>query len=127
MTDIENPRSTRFYHGTKADLEPGDLIVAGHASNYGRRKVAAIVYLTATLDAAIWGAELAVGDGPGRIHVVELLGPVEDVPNLTDKKLPATRRARIARGTACVSRGKLRSGRGIRPSSSRPCVIIWSG
>jgi hypothetical protein len=50
--------------------------------------VAAFVYLTATLDAAIWGAELAVGDGPGRIHVVEPLGPIEDDPNLADKKFP---------------------------------------
>jgi hypothetical protein len=78
MTDIENPHSTRFYHGTKADLEPGDLIVAGHASNYGRRKVASIVYLTTTLDAAIWGAEFAVGDGPGRVHEVEPFGPIEE-------------------------------------------------
>ncbi len=56
--------SQRFYHGTKADLEPGDLIQPGYGSNYGTRKRAAWVYLTATLDAAIWGAELAVGEGP---------------------------------------------------------------
>ena len=46
------------------------------------------MYLTATLDAAIWGAELAVGDGPGRIYTVEPSGPIEDDPNLTDKKFP---------------------------------------
>lgn len=46
------------------------------------------MYLTATLDAATWGAELAVGDGPGRIYVVEPTGPMEDDPNLTDKKFP---------------------------------------
>ncbi|MEM5768429.1 MAG: NAD(+)--rifampin ADP-ribosyltransferase, partial [Bacillota bacterium] len=43
-------------------------------------------YLTATLDAATWGAELAVGDEPGRIYRVEPTGPIEDDPNLTDKR-----------------------------------------
>jgi hypothetical protein len=75
-------------HGTKADLRPGDLIEPGRASNYGDRETAAFVYLTATLDAATWGAELAVGDGPGRIYIVEPTGPIEDDPNLTDKKFP---------------------------------------
>ncbi len=75
-------------HGTKADLKPGDLIEAGRSSNYGERKNAAFVYLTGTLDAATWGAELAIGDGPGRIYIVALTGPIEDDPNLTDKKFP---------------------------------------
>ena len=78
----------RYLHGTKADLKPGDVIEAGRASNYGERRSAAFVYLTATLDAATWGAELAIGDGPGRIYVVEPTGPIEDDPNLTDKKFP---------------------------------------
>ncbi len=77
-----------YLHGTKADLKPGDLIEAGRTSNYGERKNAAFVYLTGTLDAATWGAELAVGDGPGRIYIVEPMGPIEDDPNLTDKKFP---------------------------------------
>lgn len=77
-----------YLHGTKADLRPGDLIEPGRASNYGARKNAAFVYLTATLDAATWGAELAVGDGPGRIYVVEPTGPIEDDPNLTNQKFP---------------------------------------
>jgi rifampin ADP-ribosylating transferase len=50
--------------------------------------MAAYVYLTGTLNAAIWGAELAPGEGPGKIYVVEATGPVEDDPNLTDKKYP---------------------------------------
>jgi hypothetical protein len=79
---------TEFYHGTKADLKPGDLIAPGYQSNYGKRKNAAFVYLTATLEAATWGAELAVGDGRGRIYVVQPTGPIEDDPNLTDKKFP---------------------------------------
>ena len=77
-----------FYHGTKADLTAGDLIRPGFASNFGRRAIAAFVYLTETLDAATWGAELALGAGPGRIYIVEPTGPFEDDPNLTDKKFP---------------------------------------
>lgn len=88
MTANDDPNSPRFYHGTKADLKPGDLIAPGYRSNYGTRKQAAFVYLTATLDAATWGAELAQGDGPGRIYIVEPTGPIEDDPNLTDKKFP---------------------------------------
>ncbi|WP_422016281.1 NAD(+)--rifampin ADP-ribosyltransferase [Roseateles sp.] len=77
-----------YYHGTKADLKPGDLIRPGHASNYGQRRQARHVYLTATLDAAIWGAELAMGEGRGRIYIVEPTGEIVDDPNLTDKKFP---------------------------------------
>jgi hypothetical protein len=80
--------SQTYYHGTKADLKVGDLIEPGHASNYGQRKQAAFVYLTATLDAAIWGAELAAGAGPGRIYIVDPTGSIEDDPNLTDKRFP---------------------------------------
>jgi hypothetical protein len=77
-----------YFHGTKANLQPGDLIKAGYNSNYGKRTAAAHVYLSGTLNAAIWGAELAFGDEPGRIYVVEATGPIEDDPNLTDKKYP---------------------------------------
>ena len=77
-----------FYHGTKADLKPGDLLEPGYSSNYGERQKANYVYLTATLDAAVWGAELAEGDGPGRIYLVEPTGAFENDPNLTDKKFP---------------------------------------
>ena len=77
-----------LYHGTKADLKPGDLIEPGYESNYGAKKKAAFVYLTATLDAATWGAELAVGEGRGRVYLVEPTGPIEDDPNLTDKRFP---------------------------------------
>jgi hypothetical protein len=77
-----------YYHGTKADLEIGDLISPGHASNYGDRKPGNFIYLSETLDAATWGAELAVGAGRGRIYVVEPTGPIEDDPNLTNKRFP---------------------------------------
>src|SRR2546429_227180 len=75
-----------LYHGTRADLKPGDLIEPGYNSNYGKRTKAAYVYLTRTLDAATWGAELAVGEGPGRIYIVAPTGPIEDDPDLTNKK-----------------------------------------
>jgi Rifampin ADP-ribosyl transferase len=86
MTAIHTPSAQPFYHGTKSDLKPGDLIGPGFASNYGKRKMAAFVYMSATLEAAIWGAELALGDGLGRIYIVEPAGPFEDDPNLTNTK-----------------------------------------
>jgi len=85
---VDEMSSQIFYHGTKANLKQGDLIAPGFNSNYGKRKMASFVYLTATLDAAIWGAELSMGEGPGRIYIVEPTGPIEDDPNLTDKKFP---------------------------------------
>ena len=85
MSSPANPR--RFYHGTRADLRPGDLIQPGHSSNYTERK-SPWVYFSETLNAAAWGAELAKGDGPGRIYEVEPTGPFMDDPNLTDKRFP---------------------------------------
>jgi hypothetical protein len=77
-----------YFHGTKADLKPGAYIETGLDSNYGQKNKARFVYLTSTLDAAIWGAELASGKGRERIYLVEPTGPIEDDPNLTDKKFP---------------------------------------
>lgn len=88
MAYVEGPTAQTLYYGTKADLQPGDLIGRGYTSNYGKRKQAAWVYLSATLDAATWGAELALGDAPGRIYIVQPTGLIEDDPNLTDKKFP---------------------------------------
>ena len=76
-----------FFHGTKADLRTGDILEPGFRSNYEDR-TARYVYFTGTLDAAVWGAELAAGDGMQRIYVVEPQGEFEDDPNLTDKKFP---------------------------------------
>lgn len=77
-----------FFHGTKAHLKPGDLIVVGHRSNFTEGEALSWVYFSGTLDAAIWGAELAAGTGEERIYIVEPTGPIEDDPNLTDKKFP---------------------------------------
>lgn len=82
------PFAQTYFHGTKADLKTGDWIEAGNHSNYGQRKKANYIFLTATLDAAIWGAELAQGEGRERIYLVEPTGDIEDDPDLTDRKFP---------------------------------------
>jgi rifampin ADP-ribosylating transferase len=93
MSDLKLPYShsdidgRTFYHGTKAELKPGDLLQGGYSSNYTDRR-SPWIYFSETLHAATWGAELAKGDGPGRIYVVEPTGSFMDDPNVTDKKFP---------------------------------------
>ena len=81
-----------FFHGTNATFDPGDLLVAGHLSNYHEGRVANHVYFAALLEPAVWAAELATAfaghDGRGRIYVVEPTGPFEDDPNVTNKRFP---------------------------------------
>jgi rifampin ADP-ribosylating transferase len=77
-----------YLHGTKADLAVGELLVPGRESNFEEGRVMNYVYFTATLDAAVWGAELASGEGRGRVYFVEPTGGFEDDPNLTDKRFP---------------------------------------
>jgi rifampin ADP-ribosylating transferase len=77
-----------YLHGTKADLAVGDLLVPGRESNFEGGRMMNHVYFTATLDAAVWGAELAAGEGRGRVYLVEPSGEFEDDPNVTDKKYP---------------------------------------
>lgn len=88
MTAAATVFSQSFFHGTRANLAPGDTIVVGFRSNFTPEQPLSWVYFSGTLDAAIWGAELATGDGPERIYVVEPTGPFVDDPNLTDKKFP---------------------------------------
>ncbi|MEZ4650989.1 MAG: NAD(+)--rifampin ADP-ribosyltransferase [Candidatus Eisenbacteria bacterium] len=85
MTDQHPNFIQCYFHGTKSNLSVGDLVVPGNDANYGQRK-AKYVYASSNLNVAIWGAEMAVGEGPGRIYVVEPIGPIENDPNLTDKK-----------------------------------------
>jgi len=92
MYAVDVPADQIFYHGTKADLKPGDLLAPGFGSNFAERALKHI-YFSATLEAATWGAELAQGDAPGRIYIVEPTGEFEDDPNLTDKKFPGNRTA----------------------------------
>ncbi len=85
---FEIHESGALLHGTKADLSVGDLLSAGRLSNFEEGRTTNFVYLTETLDAAAWGAELASGDGRGRIYIVKPTGALEDDPNVTDKKFP---------------------------------------
>ncbi|ROR28408.1 rifampin ADP-ribosylating transferase [Curtobacterium sp. JUb34] len=77
-----------FFHGTKADLLPGDLLTAGFRSNYRPEVVMNHVYFTAVSDGAGLAAELAAGDAEPRVYEVAPIGPYEDDPNVTDKKFP---------------------------------------
>lgn len=81
-------KSEIFYHGTRVDLKIGDFLVPGKISNFGQRKPSSWIYFAATLEAAIWGAELSQCEGRERIYIVEPTGPYFDDPNLTDKKFP---------------------------------------
>ncbi|QUP88610.1 NAD(+)--rifampin ADP-ribosyltransferase [Exiguobacterium sp. PFWT01] len=76
-----------FFHGTKAELVVGDLLEVGHMSNH-RHEPLRHLYFTATLDAAKWGAELAKGNGPEQIYIVDPVGNFENDPNLTDQRFP---------------------------------------
>ncbi|MEK6780070.1 MAG: NAD(+)--rifampin ADP-ribosyltransferase [Bacteroidota bacterium] len=106
------PFSQTYFHGTRADLKVGDLIEVGFNSNYGEKKNAKYIFLTATLDAAIWGAELAFGEGQERIYLIEPTGVIEDDPDLTDKKFPGN---------------PTKSYRSIHPFKVVGEVTIWQG
>ncbi|HEX7365999.1 MAG TPA: NAD(+)--rifampin ADP-ribosyltransferase [Pelobium sp.] len=82
------PFAQTYFHGTKANLKLGEFIQAGYSSNFGQQKNAKYIFLSATLDAAIWGAELALGEGEGRIYLVEPTGKIDNDPDLTDRKFP---------------------------------------
>jgi rifampin ADP-ribosylating transferase len=99
-----------FFHGTRADRRPGDLLTPGWRSNYGSRRQANHIYFTATREAASLAAELASGEGPGRVYQVEPLGMIEDDPNVTDKRSPGTRPAPTARPRRCGSSRRSRAG-----------------
>lgn len=77
-----------FFHGTKADLQVGDLLTAGFRSNYRPEIVMNHIYFTALRDGAGLSAELAAGDGAPRVYRVEPTGAFENDPNVTDKKFP---------------------------------------
>ena len=77
-----------FYHGTKADLQVGDLLTAGSRSNYNPEVVMNHIYFTALVNGAGLAAALAKGDGRERVYIVEPTGSFENDPNVTDKKFP---------------------------------------
>jgi rifampin ADP-ribosylating transferase len=77
-----------FYHGTKADLQIGDLLTAGFKSNYKPEITMNHIYFTALVNGAGLAAEIAKGGGHARVYVVEPTGDFENDPNVTDKKFP---------------------------------------
>jgi len=82
------PFEQTYFHGTRSDLKVGAYIEVGYNANYDQTKKAKYIFLSATLDAAIWAAELAYGEGRERIYLVEPTGPIEDDPDLTNRKFP---------------------------------------
>jgi rifampin ADP-ribosylating transferase len=77
-----------FYHGTKADLQVGDLLTAGYGSNYKSELTMNHIYFTAVANGAGLAAALAKGEGRERVYIVEPTGSFENDPNVTDKKFP---------------------------------------
>ena len=108
----------RFYLGTKADLKPGDLVEPGGSPDDGNPETTSFVYLTSAFDAAAWEAELAPGEGPGRIYMVEPTGAIMDDPDLEGQEDRRVRRSHTAPGTRCGSRASARIRTGTRGSST---------
>ncbi len=77
-----------FYHGTKADLQVGDLLTAWGSSNYKPELKMNHIYFTALVNGAGLAAALAKGDGSERVYIVKPTGSFENDPNVTDKKFP---------------------------------------
>lgn len=77
-----------FYHGTRADLQVGDLLTAGFKSNYRPEVTMNHIYFTALANGAGLAAEVSRGTGRPRVYIVEPLGEFENDPNVTDKKFP---------------------------------------
>jgi len=89
LTSVSQPSDKGpFYHGTRADLQVGDLLTAGRTSNYQPELVMNHIYFTALLNGAGLAAALAKGDGAERVYIVEPAGSFEDDPNVTNKKFP---------------------------------------
>ncbi|MBD2576634.1 NAD(+)--rifampin ADP-ribosyltransferase [Oscillatoria sp. FACHB-1406] len=86
MTEVLDSRP--FYHGTKADLQVGDLLTPGFRSNYKPEIIMNHIYFTALVNGAGLAAALAQGDGDERVYIVEPTGKFENDPNVTDKKFP---------------------------------------
>src|SRR5699024_10724817 len=77
-----------YLHGTRAVLQPGDLLTPARPSNFREEAPLRHGYLTTTMHAAAWGAQLATGEGEPRVYVVEPPGQLEDEPNVPDQRVP---------------------------------------
>ena len=110
-------------HGTKAHLVAGDLLVPGRESNFEAGRVMNHIYFTATLDAAVWGAELAPGEGRGRIYVVEPVGDVRGRPQRHRQEAPGQPHAVLPQPRTAARRARAhRLGRPLPRASSRACA-----
>jgi Rifampin ADP-ribosyl transferase len=115
-------RTERFYHGTRAEFKQGDLIEPSNPPNVGERDmITTYVSLTPNLDAAIWEAELAAGEGRGRVYIVQPTGPIEDDPNLTNKKFRGNPTKSFRSREPLRITGGSPIGKAIRLKCSRPC------
>ncbi len=86
---VHNPADKGpFYHGTRADVQVGDLLTPGRMSNYKTELRMNHIYFTALVNGAGLAAALAKGDGHERVYIVEPTGDFENDPNVTDKKFP---------------------------------------
>ncbi|SDQ34978.1 NAD(+)--rifampin ADP-ribosyltransferase [Carnobacterium viridans] len=77
-----------FYHGSKADLQVGDLLTAGKKSNYEKDLKMNHIYFTANINGAGLAAALSKGEGIEHVYIIEPTGEFENDPNVTDKKFP---------------------------------------
>ena len=101
----------RYYHGTRAELNPGDLIKPSHPPDVGEGdRMGTYVFLTTNLDAAIWEAEIAAGEGPGRVYIVEPIGKIEDASDLTNQKSPGHPWMSFCSASRCRSRARSLNG-----------------
>lgn len=87
-SNANNVDNRPFYHGTRADLQVGDLLTAGFKSNYKPEVTMNHIYFTALINGAGLAAELSKGTGRERVYIVEPMGEFEDDPNVTNKKFP---------------------------------------
>lgn len=89
LTSVDQPSdSGPFYHGTRADMQVGELLIAGRISNYQKELVMNHIYFTALVNGAGLAAALAKGDNADRVYIVEPTGSFEDDPNVTNEKFP---------------------------------------
>ena len=101
-----------YLHGTKAMLAPGELLLPAQPSNYRAEAPLRHLYLTETLHAAAWGAQLARGDGEPRIYVVESTESSRTIPTSPTGGSPATPPAPTAPSNRCAWCASSRTGRG---------------
>ena len=99
-----------FFHGTRADVRPGDLLTPGWRSNYGSQRQSNHIYLTATREGAPLAAELARGEGPDGSTGSSPSARSRTTPTSPTSASPATRPAPTGRPSRCGSSRRSRAG-----------------